>query len=91
MDTTILQRLYQGELRPEEQYHPRLKENCEMRKALREREHALLEKLDDDIQKEVGKILDELNLIGVMELEDVYIQGMKLGAKLALELLGKEE
>ena len=87
----ILEQLYRGELRPEEQYHPRLKENCEKREALRKRERALLEKLDDDMRKEIGKILDELNLIGVIELEDVYIQGMQLGARLAMELLGKEE
>ena len=87
MDTTMLHRLYQGELRPEEQYRPRLKENCEKRKQLQEREKTLLKKLDDNMRGEIVGFLDELHLIGFMDMEDIYIQGMKTGAKLALELL----
>ena len=83
----MLQQLYQGELRPEEQYRPRLKENCEKRKQLREREQALLDKLDNDIRREMIQFLDEFNLMGFMEMENVYIQGMKTAARLALELL----
>lgn len=89
MDTTLLQQLYKGELRLEEQYRPLLKENCEKRKALYKREEALLEKLDGDLRREVEKFIDELDLIGFMDMEDVYIQGMQVGAKLAVELLGK--
>ena len=88
MDTIMLKRLYQGELRPEEQYRPRLKENCEKRKQLREREQALMKKLDENSQREILQFLDESNLIGYMEMEDVYIQGMQVGARLAMELLG---
>ena len=87
MNTAILQQLYQGELRPEEQYRPRLKERCEKRKRLQEREHALLKKLEDNARGEIAEFLDELNLIGFMDMEDIYIQGMKTGARLALELL----
>ena len=86
----ILEKLYQGELRPEEQYRPRLKENCEKRRELFARQRALLEKLDGDMGKEMVRFLDELNLIGFMEMEDVYIQGMQVGARLAIELLGKD-
>ena len=86
----ILERLYQGELRPAEQYRPRLKENCEKRKALFERQRGLLEKLDDNTGEEMVKFLDELNLIGFTDMEDVYIQGMQAGTRLVLELLGKD-
>lgn len=49
-----------------------------------------MEKLDGDMGKEMVRFLDELNLIGFMEMEDVYIQGMQVGARLAIELLGKD-
>jgi len=88
MDIIMLKRLYQGELRPEEQYRPRLKSNCEKRKQLRERERALMQKLDENTQREIVQFLDESNLIGFMDMEDVYIQGMQVGARLAMELLG---
>ena len=87
MAITMLQQLYQGELRPEEQYRPRLKAICEKRKLLREQEQVFLNQLDDNQKREMIRILDEFNLIGSVEMEDVYIQGMKTGARLVAELL----
>ena len=89
---SILNELYHGMLHPEEEYHP--SQACRAtRKMLAARQAVLLEKMretDPDMCCEVEEILEEENAADAMEMEEAYVQGMRLGARLALGLLGEK-
>jgi len=85
----ILQDLYHGLLHPEEEYQPAERIRQE-RKHLDTRQQTLLErihKFDLDLSREANELFEAENVADAMEMEDAYIQGMRMGAKLALALL----
>lgn len=85
----ILQALYHGTLRPEEEYQPT--DECrQVRKKLTEQQTVLLEKLrviDPEMYREFLTMFEAENAADAMDLEEAYTQGMRMGARLALELL----
>lgn len=83
----ILNKLYRGEIHPEETYRPEMPELIEMRRKFVERREALLAQLDDEIRQKVRELLEERTFVSSYEIEDAYVQGMKLGARITAALL----
>jgi len=83
----ILSQLYRGEIHPQETYKPCLPELLEERKIYLEHQAALIASLDAETGGRVLELLEERNYVSAYEMEDSYIQGMKMGARMAAELL----
>ena len=90
----ILQDFYHGRIHPEETYRPMLEAHNHKRKQMVQRQEKLIErieKLDPDIRREFDDLLDEIGMVEAMEMEDIYTQGMRMGARLAMALMGKAQ
>ena len=87
----VLNKLYRGEIHPEETYRPEMPELIEMRRKFVERREALLSELDDKTRKKVQELLEERTFVSSYEIEDAYVQGMKMGAKMIAALLKEEK
>jgi len=83
----ILNKLYRGEIHPEETYRPSIPELMKMRREFVEHREALLSELDDKTRNKVQELLEERTFVSSYEIEDAYVQGMRLGAKMAAALL----
>ena len=88
---SILNQIYRGEIHPEEDYRPVMQELLDMRREFAEHREKLLSELDEKTQEKVRKLLEERTFVSSYEIEDAYVQGMKLGARMAVELLREEE
>lgn len=87
----ILHELYHGMIHPEEEYQP-MGEIRRKRQAIDERQRILLEKtkeIDPELSREMKELLETENHADALEMEEIYIQGMHMGATLALALLDK--
>lgn len=88
---SILQKLYHGMIHPEEEYQPT--QACKQeREKLSARQIAILEKLrtaDHDMHDELQAMFEAENAVDALEMEDTYIQGMSMGAKLVWALLNE--
>ncbi len=87
--SSILEQLYSGEIYPAEQWVPRGKEYQEA--CRKNQEHynefiELLSKLNPPLDKRFGEIMDER--VGVMsyELDDMFVYGFRLGARMMAEV-----
>lgn len=49
-----------------------------------------LEQINSDMRREVEDLLDAMNVADAMDMEETYIRGMRMGARLALALLGEK-
>ena len=87
----ILNKLYRGEIQPVETYRPEMPELIEMRRGFVERCEALLSELNDETRKKVQELLEERTFVSSYEIEDAYVQGMKMGAKMIAALLKEEK
>jgi len=83
----ILNQLYRGEIHPEETYRPEMPELIEVRKEFAAYRDALLVQMDEQTREKVQALLDRRVFVSSYEMEDAYVQGMKMGAKLAAALL----
>lgn len=83
----ILNKLYRGEIHPEETYHPVMPELIEAKKEFEVHRDALLARLDESIRGKVQELFEERTFISSYEIEDAYVQGVQLGAKIAAALL----
>jgi len=89
----ILHELYHGMIRPEEEYRPAQEVRQERRK-LDTHQQALLEriqKIAPDIAAEMSRLFEAENSADAMEMEQAYIQGMRMGARLTIALLREKE
>lgn len=84
----VLNMLYRGEIRPDEENRPMLEELTESRRDFARHRDQLLEKLDETTRKNVETLLEERMDVACCEMEDAYVRGMRMGARMALELLG---
>lgn len=88
----ILHELYHGMIHPEEEYQP-MGEIRRKRQAIDERRRILLEKtkeIDPELSREMKELLEAENHADALEMEEIYIQGMRMGARLALALLNEK-
>lgn len=87
---TILERLYDGEIFPAEQFHPVQKDYAKHQAKALEHYEAFsneLERLDPNLSKRFEQIMDEHSRIFAMECTSNYIDGFRLGAQIMIEVL----
>ena len=86
----ILQELYHGMIHPEEAYRPMSEEQRQAQKQIEQKKNALLNGIEDSrLCEEIEDLLVQITALEAMEMEEVYIQGMRMGARLALGLMEK--
>ena len=56
---------------------------------MNEKQEAVMKRLDAEGRRELEDLLDELGMLEAMQMEEVYTQGMRMGAQLVAELLDK--
>lgn len=83
----ILRELYRGNIHPGEQSQPLIWERSRKEEAFLERYQILLDQLEKPLQKECRTLIEEANAISAYDCEQAYIEGMRMGARLAVELL----
>ena len=76
---SILNQLYRGEIHPEETYQPVMPELIEVRNVFLAHRDALFAELDEDIRVKVQELFEERTFVSSYEIEDAYVQGMKMG------------
>ena len=89
----ILQELYHGMIHPEEEYRPMSEEHQQAQKQLTLETSALLERIglkDARLRDEIEALLNQATELEAMAMEESYIQGMRMGARLALELFKEQ-
>ena len=85
----ILNKLYRGMIHPEEEYQP-TEEIRRQRQAIDAHQRNLLEsakEMDPELSERMKEVFEAENSTDALEIEDVYIQGMRMGAQLAMALL----
>lgn len=85
----ILHELYHGAIHPEEEYQP-TEEIRQKRQALDARWRMLLEgieKTDPEWKREIHTLLEAENCADALEMEEAYVRGMHMGARLASALM----
>lgn len=87
----ILEELYHGTIHPQETYRPMTDEHRMKRRELIAKQESLLKKLGEEYCDDLEDILAELDMVGAMQMKEIYIQGMRMGARLTMELLEEEE
>lgn len=87
----ILQMLYEGRIHPQEtNMHASAKWNEAKLRYQNLKEKTLTEA--DDVKCEaIEELLEERNALLAIEIEDAYIRGMRMGAKLTAALLGDKK
>lgn len=86
---TILQQLYNGEICPAEQYHPMMEKYQEMReKQFRHYDDFVktLEQLQPPLHERFIKIMDEQLDTVPYEMSEMFIDGLRLGARMVIEV-----
>lgn len=83
---TILEKLYNGEISPAEQFRPQSEEYRALwRRNLREYE-AFVQKLGEPLAREFRQIMDD-HLDGCpLELSGAFIDGFRLGARMMIDV-----
>lgn len=87
---TILQQLYDGNLCPANQFHPKIKEYQAIQKKHYHRYKKFnkkLKKLSPALHEQFITIIDEQSSEIPFETYDAFIDGFKLGAKMMMEVL----
>ena len=88
----VLSMLYHGNIRPEEEYQPKNRALLAGRRKYAANRDKLLAEIEDDaLKKKLISLLDERNELFADEMEDCYVQGMRMGARMAMALLGEEK
>lgn len=83
----VLRDMYKGRIRPEEQSGPLCEAYKEKLRELSEKQQAFLLMLDEKEKEACEAVWEEMTAVSALEAEAAYVGGMRLGAKLALELL----
>lgn len=81
---SLLQNLYEGKLAPIEQFEPILKEYKKKWEESLSHDDCFCKKLDPAQQIEFEKLIDEHHNLFPLELSQVFIDGFRLDAQLAL-------
>lgn len=87
----VLEAMYRGAIHPQEMYHPIAEAHKRKRKELMAAQRDLIEKMDEECRDKLENLLEELDMVETVQMEETYIQGMRMGARLMMELLEKED
>lgn len=85
---SLLHDFYHGRIRPEEHRQPILEAHEQRRRALAQREEDFCAALTPEQKRAYIALIDEYTGLLPGEAEEIYIDGMRMGARLAAELLG---
>lgn len=89
MEDSILKQLYNGQIYPPEQYHPSSEEYLQKSKKLSEYYENLsseLDGLDPSLPDKLEELFILKNSLSSTEVEEMYIEGFRLGVKLMAEV-----
>lgn len=87
---SLLQELYNGRIKPGENRNWIVEEHKQKRDHVLAQEEAFCAGLTEAQKRQYIAIIDEYAALLPCEAEEVYIQGMRMGAQLMQELLIKE-
>ena len=90
----VLSEFYHGAIHPQEDDLPRDEEYRRIQKRIEEKKAALFARIEKDYptaRDEMECLLEEICALEAMDMEKCYIRGMRMGARLALGLLGNEQ
>ena len=87
---TILNMLYRSEVRPDEEDKPMMEELTCARRDYARRRDKLLAALDAPLREKMEALLEEREEVAALEMEDAYVRGTRMGAKMAVALLKGE-
>lgn len=88
---SVLNDIYHGKIHWEEDYKPELKAVIDGRRKFAANCDRLLDEInDEDLRVKLINLLDERNELLADEMEDCYMQGMRMGARMTMALLGEE-
>lgn len=82
----ILKQLYNGEIYPEEQYHPILEEHKKLQKKQYQKYEDFISKIGSPLDKEFERILDEQFDILSLDFFQMFSDGFRLGARMMIEV-----
>lgn len=82
----ILQKLYNGNVYPADQYSPLLEEYRAMWKKQYEHYEDFIKKIGSPLDKEFERIMDEQIETLPLEFSQIFIDGFRLGAKMVIEI-----
>ena len=83
----ILIQFYRGEIRPDQDGGYVSQEMEEVQRSFERHQNKLLEKLDEPLKERMQAVLEENTEVTAYEMEDAYLRGMRMGAKLTAALL----
>ena len=83
----VLKKLYKGEIHPEEEYYPKTEEQRQRLRKIGDTQERLLSGLSDRTKREWIDLLNEMNYASADDMEQAYIEGVRMGAALLMELL----
>lgn len=89
--TTILEKLYHGELYPEEQHIPKIVAHRLLKEKHYQHYEGFIAKLDEPLKGEFIQIMDEHLDTIPFEVKEMFLDGLRLGARMILELLDEEK
>ena len=90
----VLSEFYHGAIHPQEEYRPGDEEYRQIQKRIEEKKNAFLARIERECptaRDEMESLLEEICALEAMDMEKCYIRGMRMGARLALGLLGDEQ
>ncbi len=89
---SVLHDMYHGKVHLEEDYKSKSKAVLVGRKRYAENRDRLFAEIEDEaLKKKLMNLLDERSELFADEMEDCYVQGMRMGARMAMALLGEEK
>lgn len=91
MSKRILEELYHGNIHPNEYILPKQAEYRKVGRKISALETKLLGKLGKEEIELYESIEEEKNAQGLMEITETFIEGFRLGARIALEALSESE
>ena len=84
----LLEQFYDGELSPMDAAWPALDSYRKMKKCMEKKQDEYQKKMTDSERRDFERFMEDYTFFQSFEIEDAYIQGMRMGAQLILELLG---
>lgn len=85
----VLNELYRSEIRPDEENSPMIRELKEARNEFVSFRETVFAQLDDVCREGVQDVLERRTELAALEMEDAYVRGMRMGARMTAALLGQ--
>lgn len=87
----VLQALYGGEIYPERQYRPKIREYEKLWKEYYKNHEDFIKKIGSPLDKQFIQIMDQQMDMFPLELSETFLDGFRLGARMMIEILGDKD